>query len=759
MASKGSKTRKPPVITTGSSGKSSSAFPVTPKRSASTASKGTRRSSKSAASGSSSSSKPRYARSSSGSSRSSRRQRSGGGSFFGKAFKWLFVLGLWVGIAGAAVLAYYATELPDITKSATFERQSSITVLAANGDVVARYGEMKGNTLSLNEMPPHLVHAVIATEDRRFYHHFGIDVVGLLRAMVVNVQAGGVVQGGSTITQQLAKNLFLSHERTLKRKIQEAMLAVWLEHQLTKDEILSAYLNRVYLGSGTYGVDAAAQLYFDKDVKDISLRESAIIAGLLKAPSRYSPRRNPNLANERADVVLQAMADAGYITKEEAKGISNPPPLPPEKPGSANAVRYYTDWVVDGLDDLIGTPEKDMIVQTTLVTSIQTQTEKAIFEILNTEAEEKNIGQAAMVVMAHDGAVLALVGGRDYNKSQFNRITQAKRQPGSSFKPLVYLTALERGWSPDTEIMDEPITEGRYRPANFGNKYYGQVTLDTALTYSLNTTSYNIAKQFGPDAIIDTARRAGIISPMEPDLSLALGSYAVSPLELTTAYAAIANGGHAVFPYAITKIKGEDGKVYYERPAETVSRRVIEPLPVMQLQMMMQNVVQYGTGQNAKMGFAVGGKTGTSQESRDAWFAGYTDRLVAAAWVGNDDNSPTKAVTGGSVPARIWARVIGSAQGSFNAKVVTPLADQATIAAYDHGNYDEYGNYGGYTNESSGSGFGGLIGRLLGGGNAGGEASASRQNNSHFNQPSPARGNNQPFDNEEQHQSQQRYNN
>lgn len=668
------------------------------------------------------------------------------------------MLGLWVGIIGAGILAYYATELPDITKSATFERQSSITVKAANGEIVARYGEMKGNTLSLSEMPPHLVHAVIATEDRRFYHHFGIDLIGLIRAMAVNVQAGGVVQGGSTITQQLAKNLFLSHDRNYKRKIQEAMLAVWLEHQLTKDEILSAYLNRVYLGSGTYGVDAAAKLYFDKDVKDISLRESAIIAGLLKAPSRYSPRRNPNLANERADVVLQAMSEAGYITKEEAKGISNPPPLPPEKPGSANAVRYYADWVVDGLDDLIGSPETDLTVETTLVTDIQTQAEKAIFEILSAEAENNKIGQSAVVVMAHDGAVLALVGGRDYNKSQFNRITQAKRQPGSSFKPIVYLTALERGWTPDTEIMDEPITEGRYRPSNFGNKYYGLVTLDTALTYSLNTTSYNIAKQFGPDAIVETARRLGIISPLEPDLSIALGSYSLSPLELTTAYAVIANGGMSVFPYAITKIKGDDGKVYYERPAETISRRVIEPLPVMQLQMMMQNVVQYGTGQNAKMGFPVGGKTGTSQESRDAWFAGYTDRLVATVWVGNDDNSPTKAVTGGSVPTRIWARVIGSAQGRFNAKTVSPLADQASIAAYNPADYDGY--YGGYVNENSGAGFGGLLGRLLGGGN---NAASSTSGQSYTSQPSQrpssSRANGQPLDNEEQHQRQQRYNN
>lgn len=416
----------------------------------------------------------------------------------GLLLKWSFVTGLWALIIFGGVLAYYASELPGITQSASFERQSSITILDANGKVLTRYGEIKGNSVDITEMPPTLIQAVMAIEDRRFYSHFGIDLLGLARAMVVNMQAGGVVQGGSTITQQLAKNLFLSHDRTLKRKIQEAMLAIWLEHELTKDEIMSAYLNRVYLGSGTYGVDAAAMLYFDKSVTDLSLRESAIIAGLLKAPSRYSPRRNPNLANARADVVLMAMVDAGYITDDQAKGISNIPPLPPQKPGSANSMRYFTDWVVDGLDDLIGTPDTDLIVETTLVPAIQDTSENAIQNTLNKEGTEKNVAQGAAIVMAHDGAVLSLVGGRDYNKSQFNRITQAVRQPGSAFKPIVYLTALQNGYTPATQVMDEEITTGRYRPENFGGKYYGLVNLETALTLSLNTVSYQIMKELGP---------------------------------------------------------------------------------------------------------------------------------------------------------------------------------------------------------------------------------------------------------------------
>ncbi len=657
-------------------------------------------------------------------------------TLFAKGLKWSLVLGLWCSIILGGVLAWYATELPNITKSAAFERQSSITILDSKGDVLARYGEIKGNSVDVSDMPPHLVNAVMAIEDRRFYYHFGIDPIGLLRAVFVNAQAGGVVQGGSTITQQLAKNLFLSHERTLKRKIQEAMLALWLEHELTKDEIMSAYLNRVYLGSGSYGVEAASKLYFEKEVKDLSLRECAIIAGLLKAPSRYSPRRNANLANERADIVLGAMADAGYITKKEAQGLSNIPPIPPKRPESANAIRYFTDWVVDGLDDMIGAPEKDLIIETTLVTPIQNMAEKAIFNHLSKSGIEKKIGQGAAIFMGHDGAVLGLVGGRDYNKSQFNRITQAQRQPGSSFKPMVYLTALQNGWTPETTIVDEPFTTGRYRPENFGGKYYGLVNLQTALTLSLNTVSMQLTKELGPQAVIDTARAMGITSPLQPDLSLSLGSYTVTPLELATAYTAIANGGYAVFPYAITKIRDEEGTVYYERPERTITRRVANENSIRALQVMMQSVVEYGTGQRAKQGFPVAGKTGTSQDSRDAWFAGYSDRLVGVVWVGNDDNSPTKGVTGGSIPAAIWSDVISQAQYKFNPRSSLSLAQ-------DYGGLPE------------------MIGRLLKAPEINwrtprqGNTSEPRQRSSGFTGGEDAGS----FNDEERHERNQRYNN
>lgn len=586
-------------------------------------------------------------------------------SFFRWAFKWTFVLGLWAGIVLACILAWYATELPSITQSAAFERQSSITVLAADGSVIARYGEMKGNTVKIEDIPENLISAVLATEDRRFYNHFGLDPIGLARAMFVNVQRGGVVQGGSTITQQLAKNLFLSHERTLKRKMQEAMLAIWLEFQLSKDEILSAYLNRVYLGSGTYGIAAASDLYFNKEPKDLTLRQAAMIAGLLKAPSRFSPRRNPALANKRADVVLAAMADAGYITEEQAKGLASGAPKPIMKPTRANADRYFSDWIVDGLDDLIGTPDTDLVVHTTLQPHIQNTTQKALGDTLDKEDEDRNINQGAAIIMAHDGAVLALMGGRDYNKSQFNRVTQAVRQPGSSFKPIVYLGALENGWERDSEIMDEPITEGRYRPGNFGNEYYGLVNLETALTYSLNTVAVQLMKDVGRDTVIATAKRLGIISPLEPDLSLALGTSSISPLELATSYAVIANGGFSVFPYGITKIVGKDGKQYYRRPRQTITRQVVATDTIYDLQTMMRSVVENGTGRAAAQSFPAAGKTGTSSDFKDAWFAGFTDKLVGVVWVGNDDNAPMKKVTGGSTPARIWGQIIRASQSRY----------------------------------------------------------------------------------------------
>lgn len=600
--------------------------------------------------------------------RTSKKRRSGKSrkpSFLKVAVKWLFVLGLWTGIAGGLLVAWYAAELPEITKNVDFAPQSAITIKAADGSVLARYGEIRGESVTVEDLPPHLIYAVLATEDRRFYSHFGIDPVGLARAMAANIKAGRFVQGGSTITQQLAKNLFLSQERTIKRKIQEAILAFWLERELTKDEILSAYLNRVYLGSGTFGVDAAARLYFDKPVSEIDLREAALLAGLLKAPSRYSPRRNPDLARRRTDVVLGAMADAGYITSAQAQNLKDIPPEPAQKPETGNSARYFTDWVVDGLDELIGTPEENIIIETTFNPDIQNIAHEALHKVLVNHGEARNISQGAAVVMRPNGAVLAMVGGANYFESQFNRAVQARRQPGSAFKPFVYLTGLQYGLTPQSLVNDAPIEIGRYRPKNFGNQYYGEVMLENALALSLNTVSFQIMKETGPGPVIETARNMGIYSPLTPDLSLALGTSGVSLLELATAYSVLANGGLAVYPYAITKITNEDGELYYSRPRRRFTRRVAEERHVESLTYMMEGVLEYGTGQRAKVPFPAAGKTGTSQDSRDAWFMGFTNELVAGVWLGNDDNEPMDRITGGGFPAAIWQDIMLKTRGRY----------------------------------------------------------------------------------------------
>jgi penicillin-binding protein 1A len=637
-----------------------------------------------------------------------RKRKNEVGSLFIRGIRLLFVIGIWLMIGVACLTGYYALELPGLIDKPTADRKPLIAIKDIDGNVVARYGEFKGNVIDVADLPPYLVYAVLSIEDRRFYQHFGIDPMGMARAMGRNVVEHHFVQGGSTITQQLAKNLFLSRERTLKRKIQEAMLAVWLEHKMTKDEILTAYLNRVYLGSGTYGVEAASQTYFNKSAKDVSLHEAAILAGLLKAPSRYSPLSNPKLADERANTVLAAMEDAGYITNKEAKKLM----VLPDKKGeskvvSGDSVRYYTDWVTGDLDTLIGTPSEDITIETTLVPSIQKAAEKALEDTLAAEGKDKNVSQGAVIVMARDGAVLAMVGGRNYGESQFNRAVQAYRQPGSSFKPVVYLTALEHGYTPETIVNDAPITEGRYRPTNFKNEYYGELPLAQALAFSLNTISYQLTKTVGVGYVIGTARRLGIEADLARDLSLALGSSGVPMIQMITAYGTIANDGYQIHPYAIRKITDKNGTLIYSRPPQGLldGRAMFQPETVQALKGMMQGVVEFGTGQAAKFGPPIAGKTGTSQDFRDAWFSGFTDQYVASVWVGNDDNSSMKRVTGGSIPARIWRTTMIAAYDSGKGRSFAASSLSASSAP----SADTPSNAAGGSTDD----FGDLIGRLL----------------------------------------------
>lgn len=621
-----------------------------------------------------------------------------------RGLRGLFVVGLWAGIALSVLIGWYALELPSLIEKPGMERKPSITVNDIDGNPVARYGEFKSDNVQVADLPPYMVYAVLSIEDRRFYDHFGIDPVGLLRAMARNAMEGRVVQGGSTITQQLAKNLFLSRERTLKRKIQEAMLAIWLEQKMTKDEILSAYMNRVYLGSGTYGLEAAAQTYFHKSAKKVTLHEAAILAGLLKAPSRYSPLSNPKLADERANTVLRAMEDEGYITETEAKKLMIVPDKKDseKKASTADSVRYYTDWVTGDLDKMIGTPTEDITIETTLVPSIQKAAEAALARTIETEGKDKNVSQGAIIVMARDGAVLAMVGGKNYGESQFNRAVQAYRQPGSSFKPVVYLTALEHGYTPNTIVEDAAITTGKYRPTNFKNEYYGEIPLYQALAYSLNTISYQLTKDVGVGYVIGTARRLGIEADLSRDLSLSLGSSGVPMIQMVAAYGTIANDGYQIQPYSIRRITDKAGTLIYSRPPRAIqdNRLMFDSQIVQNLKWMMQGVVEYGTGQAAKFGPAIAGKTGTSQDFRDAWFSGFTDQYIASVWMGNDDNTSMKRVTGGSMPARIWRETMIAAYDSGKGRNLSgsslsqmPSVDTSSnTPPGDSGGLDDFGD-------------------------------------------------------------------
>ena len=549
------------------------------------------------------------------------------------------------------VLAYFALGLPDISKVAQFERRPSIVVLASDGSEFARFGDLHGTTLSVQDLPPHLVNAVLAIEDRRFYSHFGVDPIGLARAIYVNWRTGRTVQGGSTITQQLAKNLFLTPERSMQRKVQEAMLAFWLESRFTKDQILTAYLNRVYLGAGTFGVDAAARTYFGKPATQVDLREAAIIAGLLKAPSRYSPSSNPQEAEERSRVVLAAMEDAGFITQEQLTATRSAPPAPRQKQGGDG--RYFANWVTELVPDFVGPEHGDVIVKTTLDLTLQRAAEQRLEEILSGPAVGVNARQAALVAMAPDGAVRALVGGRDYDASEYNRATRAMRQPGSAFKPFVYLAALQAGWSPDSAIEDAPVRIGNWSPGNYDGKFRGTISLASALAYSSNTATVRLIDRVGADRVREVAAGLGIGSPLTRDLSLALGTSEVTLLELTRAYGGIANHGAPLMAYAILEIQDRNGNTLYRRQGSG-SAPVVDPYNAAQITRMMAGVVEYGTGRSAKLDRPAAGKSGTTQDYRDAWFVGFTADLVTGVWFGNDNNEPMKRVTGGTLPARLW---------------------------------------------------------------------------------------------------------
>ncbi|MEQ8655714.1 MAG: penicillin-binding protein 1A [Hyphomicrobiales bacterium] len=608
--------------------------------------------------------------------------RSGGsgrgwfGRLLGRSLYWGFVLSIWGVIGLAGVIAYHAMQLPPASEWRVPERPPNVRIIANDGQLLANRGDTGGEQIRLEQLPAYLPNAVIAIEDRRFRSHFGLDPIGLTRAMVVNAQAGRFVQGGSTLTQQLAKNLFLTADRTISRKIQELILAVWLEATYSKDEIMELYLNRVYLGAGAYGVDAAAQRYFGKPASQVTLAESAILAGLLRAPSRWAPTRNPEGAEARAATVLQAMVESGFITQEEMTLARNNPAATMDR-ARRGAANYVADYVMDELDRILPLIEGDITVETSIDPYLQARAELALRTAL---ADQNDTDlQGAVVSLDGTGAVRALVGGRDYQQSQFNRATDAFRQPGSAFKPFVYLAALEQGLTPATMRNDAPVRFGDWSPENYSREYRGPVTLADALALSLNTIAAQLAYEVGPQRVINTAQRLGIRSEMERNASIALGTSEVSPLELTAAYAPFANGGYAVEPHVVLRVRDEAGQVLYARDASGFGR-VIDPTHGRAMNAMLSRTLIIGTGRRAALESWTGaGKTGTTQGLRDAWFVGYTANLTTGVWLGHDDNSPMDGVTGGGLPAEVWQAYMTDAHVGVPIAML-PGTDAASLA-------------------------------------------------------------------------------
>lgn len=588
------------------------------------------------------------------SARSRRRTRRGGGlfGFLKTATYWCVVLGIWAGIAAAGIVLWYGAQMPSMTTWEIPDRPPNVRIVSVDGSLVANRGMTGGQAVGLHEMSPYIPEAVIAIEDRRFHSHFGIDPIGLARAVFENLTTGRISQGGSTITQQLAKNLFLKPDRTVERKVQEVLLSLWLEHKHTKEQILEMYLNRVYFGSGSYGVEAASRRYFSKPASDVTLSEAALLAGLLKAPSRLSPARDPKAAEKRAQVVLQAMRDSGMIDDGQMTTAMSAPATRATAFWTG-AEHYVADKVMEELPGLIGEITSDVVVETTLDFGLQKVAENTIRRLIDENGKKLHVSQGVLVSLDNTGAVRAMVGGYDYANSQFDRATEARRQPGSAFKPFVYMAAVENGMTPDTMVRDAPVRIGKWSPSNFNDKYYGDVSLSFALSRSLNSVAARLVSQVGAKSVIEAAYRMGIESDLNNNASIALGTSEVTPLELTAAYVPFANGGYRPFVHFIEKVSTPEGKVLWQRRSGGIPR-VVNARVVGMMNTMMSRTLEEGTGRKAYFGWPAAGKTGTTQSSRDVWFVGFTANLTTGVWFGNDDNSPTKKVTGGSLPAQAW---------------------------------------------------------------------------------------------------------
>jgi len=585
-----------------------------------------------------------------------------------------------VGALALAVPAFRETSEDWLTKT-----DLAVTFLDRYGQEVGRRGINHDDSVPFDAIPPHLIRAVLATEDRRFFDHFGVDVIGTLRAVTVNARENSVVQGGSSITQQLAKNLFLSSKRTIERKIKEAYLAVWLEFRLPKHEILQLYLDRAYLGGGAFGVEAAAKFYFGKSVRELSLAESAMVAGLFKAPTKYAPHINLPAARARANIVLSNMVEAGYLTQGQIYAALRNPAKAIDR-SRESSPDWYLDYAYEEVKRLadggkLG-DDRVLTVRTALDTNLQRQADATIEDQLRQHGQSYKADQSAMVVVEPLGALRAIVGGRDYGASQFNRATDALRQPGSSFKPFVYVTALMTGkFKPTTIVVDSPVCIGNWCPKNYRGSFAGKVPLETALARSLNTVAVRLSIEIGKAdpvpghnnpfesakrgraKIVETARAMGLTTPLADTVSLPIGAAEVTVLDMASAYCVFANGGLRAPAFAAVEIASSRGEVIYKHDRDGPQpQRVIEAETIAMMDSMMIQVVQAGTGRRAQLDDReVGGKTGTTNGYKDAWFIGFTGNYVASVWFGNDDDSPMENMTGGSLPAATWHEVMAYA--------------------------------------------------------------------------------------------------
>jgi penicillin-binding protein 1A len=593
--------------------------------------------------------------------------------------RWTIYLALAGGLLIGAAALYYGHDLPPLEGIHEVKRRPLVIVQGPDGRVLATYGDLYGDPVRLYDLPPHVVRAVMAIEDRRFYGHWGLDPIGLARAMAANVASGRIRQGGSTLTQQLAKVAFLTPERSFARKFREALLALRIEDRFTKDEIVTLYLNRVYFGSGAYGIEAAARRFFGRPAKNLTLYQAAMLAGLLRSPSRDNPHADPERAEARTAVVLRAMVEAGHISEAQAKAANRAKTAvtpPPELSGP----RYFTDWIVDQLPNYVTLGHDDLVIRTTLDGELQDEAERVLASALAREGPAMGVRQGALVAMAPDGAVKALVGGVDYKASQFNRATQARRQPGSTFKLFVLLAALEYGYRPADRFLDAPVAIGKWRPRNYRDQYLGQVTIGDAVALSLNSVAVRMSEAVGRGRVAAMAERLGIRGPVGRDASIALGVTETSLLELTGAFAVLANKGRAATPYAILEIRNRQGAIVFKRRYAPGARLLRDDV-VRDAHGVLNAVTTRGTARRAGLPQPAYGKTGTSQDHRDAWFVGYTSALVAGVWFGNDDRKPMRDVTGGELPARVWGSFMRAALPGARLKQLDSDQDEGPAPA------------------------------------------------------------------------------